>query len=118
MSVACAGRLCVDLAFELVGIKPSSLAIANMAVLTNQICLCPSVRILVSVGWHMHQTFIQCSFRKPVDMQAELTDVTSIDEASKKCDNTPTCSHYSLDLVGSRSTPMDKQRLVLWHDNP
>lgn len=73
-----------------VGIKPSTLAVESMAVLTNQHAICPSSRLL-----------------------AEIQNVTSIDEAFRKCKATPACSHYSFDLSGSRSTPADEQRLIL-----
>lgn len=73
-----------------VGIKPFALAVAKAAVLTNQMALCPPERVL-----------------------AEFKDVKSIDEASNKCESIPGCSHFSLDLAGSRSTPKDKQRLVV-----
>lgn len=74
----------------LVGIKPKSLAIPSAAVLTNQHAICSSRRIL-----------------------GEFPDVKSVDEAFHKCVATPGCSHFSLDFAGSRSTPSDKQRLVL-----
>jgi len=74
----------------LVGIKPKSLEIPSASVLTNQHAICPSRRIL-----------------------GEFPDVKSIDEAFHKCATTSGCSHFTVDFVGSRSTPTDKQRLVL-----
>ena len=46
--------------------------------------------------------------------KGEFPDVESIDEAFQKCATTPGCSHFTFDFAGSRSTPTDKQRLVLW----
>merc|ERR1712183_956110 len=80
-----------DLMINLIaGLKPASLTLASNAVLTNQQAICPSSRLL-----------------------AERDDVTTYEEALEHCRAIPECSHYSLDLTGSRSTPSDKGRLVL-----
>lgn len=81
----------VSFSAQVVGVKPTSVALPNMAVLTNQQALCPNSRVL-----------------------AEYEHVFSVDEARAKCEN-HACSHFTWFVEGSRSTPEDALRLRLWY---
>ena len=96
---------------QVVGIKPFALAVAKAAVLTNQMALCPPERVVASIDLIIICIALDYA---SLETQAEFKDVKTIDEASNKCESIPGCSHFSLDLAGSRSTPKDKQRLVVW----
>ena len=70
--------------------KPSALALSDMAVLGNQQALCPVSQLL-----------------------AEYEDVFSIDDARAKCSK-HSCSHFTWDVVGARSTKGGATKLQLW----
>ena len=75
---------------QVVGVKPAATAVSDMATLGNQRALCPKSRIL-----------------------AEYENVRSVDDARLKCAQ-HSCSHFTWDVGGSRSTPGDALRLQLW----
>lgn len=88
-------------------------------VLGNSKCSCayqPACDLLIKadIGKRVNRAALRHIFACKMFVQGEFPDVESIDEAFHKCVATPGCSHFSLDFAGSRSTPSDKQRLVLW----
>ena len=72
--------------------KPSSVEMANAAVITNQMAVCPDVAVL-----------------------AEYFGVKTMEEAMGKC-TFHGCSHFNWDIAGSFSAPGDALRLRLWRD--
>merc|ERR1712107_38792 len=78
-----------------IGIKSSWFAQGEMAVFTNMRILCPSTRLL-----------------------AEMQDKMALDDATSKCTSLPSCSHFSIDFAGARSTPSNNQASVFCSGNP
>eukprot|EP00413_Alexandrium_margalefii_P003851 CAMPEP_0204516062 /NCGR_PEP_ID=MMETSP0661-20131031/2948_1 /ASSEMBLY_ACC=CAM_ASM_000606 /TAXON_ID=109239 /ORGANISM="Alexandrium margalefi, Strain AMGDE01CS-322" /LENGTH=170 /DNA_ID=CAMNT_0051521405 /DNA_START=211 /DNA_END=724 /DNA_ORIENTATION=- len=75
---------------SVIGIKPSSVRIAGMAVLTNLRALCLPARAM-----------------------AEFSDLASIDVAAGLCNAMPECSHFSFPLAGPRSMLVGRPRVLL-----
>merc|ERR1712217_462894 len=76
-------------ASSIVGVKPSTLALSDMAVLGNQQALCPQSQVL-----------------------AEYADVFSVDDARAKCLK-HSCSHFAWHVVGARSSTQGALKLRL-----
>lgn len=76
--------------FKIIGVKPSTMALPDMAVLGNQQALCPLRQVL-----------------------AEYEDIHSIDDARDKCLK-HSCSHFTWDVVGARSNKKSELKLRLW----
>ena len=77
---------------QVVGIKPATLSLPGMAVLTNQEAVCPPARVV-----------------------GEFGDVASVDDAASLCRRAPACSHFTLDMGGSQAATSRNPRLRLWH---
>ena len=81
---------------EVTGVKPRFVAIPEMAVLTNQVSICPESRALV----HICSTLATVRFLKCGLLQGEEA-VNSIAVAAERCSEVVDCSHVSVSL-GSR----------------
>lgn len=85
----------------------------------NSKCFCAyqpacNLPIKADIGKRTSWAALRRILAREMFAQGEFPDVKSIDEAFHKCATTSGCSHFTVDFVGSRSTPTDKQRLVLW----
>lgn len=88
-------QLTSDACGQVLGVKPSALAVPGMAVLTNQAVVCTPDRVL-----------------------AATTPVGSFDEAAAACRSDPGCSHFGFQLLGSGelASVSGMPRFCLWCD--
>merc|ERR1711924_147073 len=73
-----------------IGVKPSALSIPGTATIANYAGMCPQANLLT-----------------------EHAGVKDVDEASTLCKANPNCTHWWLDVSGSRSMPKTRQLLKL-----
>lgn len=93
-AVCVASLLCV-FASQVVGIKPQSLVLPGMAVLTNQQGLCPGHRLI-----------------------DEMDHPLSLDECAQACAATAGCSHFTVFFSNELASAQARPRLRLWYTTP